>query len=90
MDFSDHWVGWYMFEGFLCDPAGNKYMPLDIVQTFYGRQLYREQVGTPGIVCSLKRELQDRIENAGKLVVEVRLEYPHAEDSVLQTIRVNR
>lgn len=83
---SSHWAGWYFDDqGFLRDPAGNGYAPNDLRSAHWGRQLYREQVGSPFQVRTLKQHLEERLDQIGRVYVEVRRESSKGTE-ILQTI----
>jgi len=59
VEMSEYWEGWYFDEqGNFRDPAGNAYRPCDLEETWRGRQLYREMVGSQSNVRFLKVELE--------------------------------
>jgi len=85
------WQGWLIdTEGYLCDPAGNKYLPTDLSCAFWARQTWEARAGYPGEVAFLRERLAELIRHAEPptIVVEVKRR-THDGDIVLQTLAVS-
>ncbi len=55
------WDGWTCDNQYLVDNAGNKYLPGHLVETFYGRMLYRELTGRQTNIRTMKGYLKNRV-----------------------------
>lgn len=66
------WDGWSLTDdGFLADPAGNKYTPEDIEATFYGRQLYVALSGDQSQIRTLKKLLEEKLNNLPTPTIQI-------------------
>ncbi len=71
-DQHDNWDGWNLTsDGFLIDPAGNKYLPSHLIETFYGRQLYRSMAGTSFRIRCLKEALEKKLKKMPATIVQI-------------------
>ena len=57
-----NWQGWICRYDYLYSPSGDKYLPADLLETFYGRQIYRHEVGYEHTIKTLKSHLIAQIE----------------------------
>ncbi len=55
------WEGWGWYEDYLVDPDGNRYSPEMIKTSIFAFQLHREIVGSTGVICSLRKQLEERL-----------------------------
>lgn len=71
-DVHDTWDGWNLTsEGFLADPAGNKYLPSDLNSAFFGRQLYKTLTGTPYQITCMKQRLQKKLSEVPSTKIQI-------------------
>ncbi len=67
-----NWDDWNLDnEGRLVDPAGNKYLPRDIVAAFYGKQLYKSLAGTPFQISCLKQSLEQKLKDVPTTTIQI-------------------
>jgi hypothetical protein len=88
---SEVFAGWgFDDEGLLVDPGGNKYLPSDLMTTYWMRQAWAERAGGfPGEIAFMRSVLQDRIREASfALVVEVHQERPGGERVLMGSLRI--
>lgn len=87
------WDGWnFDDDGYLRDPSGNKYLPADLLATFYARKAWESRAGYPGEIRYLRQHLQELVDEARaqvRPVFVVKVERLTADGSqVLQTMRL--
>lgn len=59
------WEGWFFDDqGYLLDPAGNKYLPRDLQAAWWARQAWQERAGYPGQLRFLHEHLRQLIKTA--------------------------
>lgn len=86
------WEGWVIDnDGYLCDPAGNKYLPQDLYASFWGRQAWAARAGYPGEIKFLRERLAELIRDASPpvFIVEIKRQGKAGSDPVIvQTFRL--
>lgn len=87
------WEGWHFDrEGYLLDPAGNKYLPQDLECSFWMRQAWADHAGGyPRKIRFLHDHLRHLIRDASPAVfiVEIKRQGKAGADPVtVQTIRL--
>jgi hypothetical protein len=66
------WDGWiFDDEGYLKDPAGNKYLPADLQASFYARKAWESRAGYPGEIKYLREHLKALVNEARSQVAPV-------------------
>lgn len=86
------WEDWsFDRDGYLRDPAGNKYLPRDLEVSFWMRQAWNDRAGGyPRKISFLHDHLRQLIRDASPptFIVEIKRQSSGADPVVVQTIRL--
>jgi len=81
------WKGWVCGDLYITDPAGNNYVPQDILDTFYARQAWRERAGYTHNIYMLKSRLEQMIQSYEEKIKVIEPHYNFIRSAELYLLR---